>query len=130
MEDDLVPSLEGLDGVSSVEASGQQIKEVEFSFKQKKLKEYGLDEETVQNMIKGSDVNVPLGLYTFGNKQKSVVVDGNILSVKDLKNMRIPVTPGASGGAGSARAGAPSNGSGNAGAQGAEQQAVQVSSRQ
>ncbi|MGM0969599.1 MAG: efflux RND transporter permease subunit [Bacillota bacterium] len=123
VEDDLVPSLEGLDGVSSVEASGQQIKEVEFSFKQKKLKEYGLDEETVQNMIKGSDVNVPLGLYTFGNKQKSVVVDGNILSVKDLKNMRIPVTPGVSGGAGSAGAGAPSNGSGNAGAQGAEQQA-------
>ncbi|MEC3590340.1 efflux RND transporter permease subunit [Bacillus pumilus] len=123
VEDDLVPSLEGLDGVSSVEASGQQIKEVEFSFKEKKLKEYGLDEETVQNMIKGSDVNVPLGLYTFGNKQKSVVVDGNILSVKDLKNMRIPVTPGASGGAGSAGAGAPSNGSGNAGAQGAEQQA-------
>ncbi|UDF17265.1 efflux RND transporter permease subunit [Bacillus pumilus] len=125
VEDDLVPSLEGLDGVSSVEASGQQIKEVEFSFKQKKLKEYGLDEETVQNMIKGSDVNVPLGLYTFGNKQKSVVVDGNILSVKDLKNMRIPVTPSASSGAG-----APSSGAENPGAQGAEQQAGNASQQQ
>lgn len=127
VENDLVPSLQGLDGVSSVEASGQQIKEVEFSFKEKKLKEYGLDEETVQNMIKGSDVNVPLGLYTFGNKQKSVVVDGNILSVKDLKNMRIPVTPSAGGGAGSAGAGAPSN---SAGAQGAEQQAGSASQQQ
>lgn len=117
VENDLVPSLEGLNGVSSVEASGQQIKEVEFSFKQKKLKEYGLDEETVQNMIKGSDVNVPLGLYTFGNKQKSVVVDGNILSVKDLKNMRIPVTPSASGAE-------------NPGAQGAEQQAGNASQQQ
>ncbi|MFX0111893.1 efflux RND transporter permease subunit [Bacillus pumilus] len=125
VEDDLVPSLEGLDGVSSVEASGQQIKEVEFSFKEKKLKEYGLDEETVQNMIKGSDVNVPLGLYTFGNKQKSVVVDGNILSVKDLKNMRIPVTPSASSGAG-----APSSGAENPGAQGAEQQAGNASQQQ
>lgn len=114
VENELVPSLKGLDGVSSVEASGKQIKEVEFSFKQKKLKEYGLNEETVQNMIKGSDVNVPLGLYTFGNKQKSVVVDGNILSVKDLKNMRIPVTPSASGGAGSV----------GAGGQGAEQRAI------
>ncbi|TYS34650.1 efflux RND transporter permease subunit [Bacillus pumilus] len=130
VEEDLVPSLEGLDGVSSVEASGQQIKEVEFSFKQKKLKEYGLDEETVQNMIKGSDVNVPLGLYTFGNNQKSVVVDGNILSVKDLKNMRIPVTPSASGSAGSAGAGAPSSGSQNPGAQGAEQQAGNASQQQ
>lgn len=130
VENDLVPSLQGLDGVSSVETSGQQIKEVEFSFKQKKLKEYGLDEDTVQNMIKGSDVNVPLGLYTFGNKQKSVVVDGNILSVKDLKNMRIPVTPSAGGGAGSAGAGAPSNGSENPGAQGAEQQAGSASQQQ
>lgn len=127
VENDLVPSLQGLDGVSSVEASGQQIKEVEFSFKEKKLKEYGLDEETVQNMIKGSDVNVPLGLYTFGNKQKSVVVDGNILSVKDLKNMRIPVTPSAGGGAGSDGAGAPSS---SAGAQGAEQQAGSASQQQ
>lgn len=127
VENDLVPSLQGLDGVSSVETSGQQIKEVEFSFKQKKLKEYGLDEDTVQNMIKGSDVNVPLGLYTFGNKQKSVVVDGNILSVKDLKNMRIPVTPSAGGGAGSAGAGAPSS---SAGAQGAEQQAGSASQQQ
>ncbi|MBU8725736.1 MULTISPECIES: efflux RND transporter permease subunit [Bacillus] len=130
VENDLVPSIEGLDGVSSVEASGQQIKEVEFSFKQKKLKEYGLDEETVQNMIKGSDVNVPLGLYTFGNKQKSVVVDGNILSVKDLKNMRIPVTPSASGGVGSAGAGAPSSGAENPGAQGSEQQAGNASQQQ
>ncbi|MCY7738502.1 efflux RND transporter permease subunit [Bacillus safensis] len=127
VENDLVPSLQGLDGVSSVEASGQQIKEVEFSFKEKKLKEYGLDEETVQNMIKGSDVNVPLGLYTFGNKQKSVVVDGNILSVKDLKNMRIPVTPSAGGGAGSAGAGSPSS---SAGAQGVEQQAGSASQQQ
>lgn len=130
VETDLVPSLEGLDGVSSVEASGQQIKEVEFSFKQKKLKEYGLDEETVQNMIKGSDVNVPLGLYTFGNKQKSVVVDGNILSVKDLKNMRIPVTPSASGGAGSAGAGVQSSGAENQGAQGAKQPAGNASQQQ
>ncbi|MFJ5965899.1 efflux RND transporter permease subunit [Bacillus sp. NPDC093026] len=130
VEEDLVPSLEGLNGVSSVEASGQQIKEVEFSFKQQKLKEYGLDEETVQNIIKGSDVNVPLGLYTFGNKQKSVVVDGNILSVKDLKNMRIPVTSSASGGAGSTGASASSNASGIAGAQGAEQQTGSASQQQ
>ncbi|PRO40202.1 efflux RND transporter permease subunit [Bacillus sp. LLTC93] len=116
VENDLIPALKGLDGISSVDASGQQIKEVQFSFKQKKLEEYGLDEETVQNIIKGSDVNLPLGLYTFDNKQKSVVVDGNILSVKDLKNMRIPVT----GGAGNA-----SGGIGNTGAVGsAEQQAA------
>jgi HAE1 family hydrophobic/amphiphilic exporter-1 len=93
-EDEMVPAIKGLEGVSSVQVSGQQVEEVQFSFKEEKLKEYGLDEETVQNIIKGSDVNFPLGLYTFGDKEQSVIVDGNILTIEDLKNMEIPITPG------------------------------------
>ncbi|MDQ0857722.1 efflux RND transporter permease subunit [Bacillus sp. V2I10] len=93
-EDEMVPAIKGLEGVSSVQVSGQQVEEVQFSFKEEKLKEYGLDEETVQNIIKGSDVNFPLGLYTFGDKEQSVIVDGNILTMEDLKNMEIPITPG------------------------------------
>ncbi|WP_191557202.1 efflux RND transporter permease subunit [Metabacillus idriensis] len=98
-EDEIVPAIKGLEGVSSVQVSGQQVEEVQFSFKEEKLEEYGLDEETVQNMIKGSDVRFPLGLYTFGDKEQSVIVDGNILTMEDLKNMEIPITPagGASG---------------------------------
>lgn len=93
-EDEIVPAIKGLEGVSSVGVSGQQVEEVQFSFKEEKLEEYGLDEETVQNIIKGSDVNFPLGLYTFGDKEQSVIVDGNILTMEDLKNMEIPISPG------------------------------------
>ncbi|WP_282034734.1 efflux RND transporter permease subunit [Metabacillus indicus] len=93
VEDDIVPSLKGLDGVSSVQVSGQQVEEVQFTFKEDKLTEYNLDQETVQNIIKGADVNFPLGLYTFGEKEQSVVVDGNIVTIDDLKNLEIPVTP-------------------------------------
>ncbi|WP_376414971.1 efflux RND transporter permease subunit, partial [Streptomyces sp. NPDC055954] len=107
VENTLVPKLEGIQGVASVQVSGQQEEQVEFSFKDKKMKEYGLDEDTVKKVIQGSDVNTPLGLYTFGNKEKSVVVNGNITSIKDLKDMRIPVTSssaaqGQAGGAGAA----------------------------
>ncbi|AXT11509.1 efflux RND transporter permease subunit [Bacillus velezensis] len=109
VENTLVPKLEGIQGVASVQVSGQQEEQVEFSFKDKKMKEYGLDEDTVKKVIQGSDVNTPLGLYTFGNKEKSVVVNGNITSIKDLKEMRIPVTSssaaqGQAGGAGAASA--------------------------
>ncbi|UOK57479.1 efflux RND transporter permease subunit [Bacillus sp. OVS6] len=93
-EDEIVPAIKGLEGVSTVGVSGQQVEEVQFSFKEEKLEEYGLDEETVQNIIKGSDVNFPLGLYTFGDKEQSVIVDGNILTMEDLKNMEIPISPG------------------------------------
>ncbi len=105
MEDSLLTKLEGLEGVASVQLSGQQVEEVEFSFKKDKLKQYGLDEDTVKQVIQGSDVTTPLGLYTFGKEEKSVVVSGDIETIKDLKNMRIPA---ASAGGASAQAGAQS----------------------
>jgi len=97
VEETIVPQLEGVDGVASVQVSGQQVQEAQVVFDQEKLAQYGLTEETVQNMIKGSDVTAPLGLYTFKDSQKSVMVDGNITSIEDLKEMKIPVTPSAGG---------------------------------
>ncbi|MBM7606188.1 HAE1 family hydrophobic/amphiphilic exporter-1 [Metabacillus crassostreae] len=95
VEDKILPALKGVDGVSSVQVSGQQVEEIEFSFNEEKMKEYGLDEETVQNIIKGADVSFPLGLYTLDDTEKSVVVDGNITNLEDLQNLEIPVIPSA-----------------------------------
>ncbi|CAN7562578.1 efflux RND transporter permease subunit [Rossellomorea sp. LjRoot5] len=97
VEDTIIPQLEGVDGVASVQASGQQVQEAQLIFDQDKLAQNGLTEETVQNIIKGSDVTTPLGLYTFKDSQKSVVVDGNITTIEDLKEMKIPVTPSGAG---------------------------------
>ncbi|MEC1259794.1 efflux RND transporter permease subunit [Bacillus swezeyi] len=106
VEDGLVPKLEGVEGAASVQVSGQQVEEVEFSFKEDKMKEYGLDEDTVKQVIQGSDVTTPLGLYTFGNEEKSVVVSGDIETIKDLKNMRIPaVSASSASGAAAAQGG-------------------------
>lgn len=104
VEDSLVPKLEGTEGVASVQVSGQQVEEVEFSFKEDKMKEYNLDEDTVKQVIQGSDVTTPLGLYTFGKEEKSVVVSGDIETIKDLKNMRIPTASASSAGSSAAAA--------------------------
>ena len=93
VEDDVLPAIEGVEGVSSVSIAGQEVEEVSFSFKEDKMEEYGLDEETVKNMIKGSAVTMPLGLYEFEDNQKAVVVDGNVSSLEDLQNLEIPVIP-------------------------------------
>ncbi|MEH7085766.1 efflux RND transporter permease subunit [Neobacillus drentensis] len=96
-EDDIIPELEGIEGVSTVQISGQQVDEVQLKFKQSKLKQYGLTEDTVKNLIKASDVTIPLGLYTFKDTQKSVVMDGNVSTLKDLKEIKIPIIPAAGG---------------------------------
>ncbi len=97
MEKEIVPALEGLNGVASVQISGQLVNEAELVFNKDKMAQYGLSEDTVQNIIKGSNVAVPLGLYTFGNSEKSVVVDGKMITIADLKSMEIPVMPSGSG---------------------------------
>lgn len=96
-EEEIVPELEGIEGVSTVVISGQQVNEVQLKFNETKLKQFGLAEETVKNLIKASDVTFPLGLYTFKDTQKSVVIDGNITSIDDLKAIKIPAIPSAGG---------------------------------
>ncbi|WJP97987.1 efflux RND transporter permease subunit [Macrococcus bovicus] len=92
IKDDLIPEIEGIEGVSSVSFSGQQVEQVELQFDEDEMKKKGLTEESVLQFIKGATANAPLGLYTFGNDLKSIVVDGQFTSVDALKSLKVPVT--------------------------------------
>ncbi|MFE4144875.1 efflux RND transporter permease subunit [Peribacillus sp. YIM B13472] len=94
VEEVLVPKLEGIDGVTSVSISGQQVNEGSLVFDEEKMAQYGLDEDTVKKVIQAANVNMPLGIYNFDDKEKTIVVDGNISTLKDLKNIKIPLTGG------------------------------------
>lgn len=112
-ENDIRPALEDVEGVASIQISGQYVKEVSLKFNQEKLKQYGLTEDTVKGIIQGSSLRVPLGLFEMDKAQKAVVVDGNITTVDDLKNVAIPVMPtGAAGAAGAGSPGAEAAGAG------------------
>ena len=97
VEEEIVPSLEGLEGVADVQVSGQQLEEVRIDLDEEALNERGLDQDTITSFIQGSDVSFPLGLYTFDDTQKSVVIDGNLTSVEELRELQIPAIPSAGG---------------------------------
>lgn len=117
---DLVPEIEGIEGVTNVTFSGQEVEQVELQFDDKKLKEKKLTEDSVLQFIKGATMDAPLGLYTFGNDLKSIIVNGQFTNVDALKSLKIPVTdssaaaPGQSPQAGVPQAGAPQTGAGQA----------------
>jgi len=106
IEEDLRPSLEGLDGVSEVQVSGQYVREVILTWKEDKLAEYGLSKDTVQGIIQGSVLKAPLGLFEMENTQKNIVVDGGVRSLEDLRNLAIPLIPSGGEGAGAGMGGA------------------------
>lgn len=99
ISNDIEPALEDLDGVASVQIAGQYINEVSLKFNQAKMQQLGLSEDTVKGIVQGSALRVPLGLFNMEQAQKAVVVDGNITTVDDLKNLAIPVIPSAASGA-------------------------------
>src|SRR5699024_6579232 len=86
---------EGIDGVSDVQITGQQLQKVVMDFDDEKLEENGLTEDTVKQIIQGSDITFPLGLTTFDKEVKNLVIDGDVASVDDLKKLEIPITPSA-----------------------------------
>ncbi|GMK42540.1 swarming motility protein SwrC [Paenibacillus sp. CCS19] len=99
VEAEVVPAIQGTEGVASVQISGQHVKSAELTFKADKMAQYGLTEDTVKGIIKGSALSAPLGLFTFGSEENTVVVDGNVWTEDDLNNVQIPVTPAGAGGA-------------------------------
>ncbi|QDP39837.1 efflux RND transporter permease subunit [Radiobacillus deserti] len=104
VEENVLPVLEGVDGVADVQVSGQQVQEVSMKFDQEALAQYGLTEDTVKQIIQGSNVSFPLGLTNFDGEVKNLVIDGNVASVEDFKNIQIPITPSQSANQGQAGA--------------------------
>lgn len=93
VEDILLPKIEKLDGVASATITGQHIDEVQFTYDEEKMAKLGLTEDTIKQMVQGSDMALSLGLYEFKEGEEAVAVDGDIKTVDQLKNILIPVTP-------------------------------------
>lgn len=117
VENDVLPALEGIDGVADVQITGQQLKKVTMDFDEEQLKKYGLSQDTIQQIIQGSDITFPLGLTNFDGKVKNLVIDGNIASVDDLKELEIPAIPAQAGQMDQAQQGNPQAQQGNSQAQ-------------
>lgn len=88
----LIPKLQTIDGVQNAQLNGQTSREVTLKFKQDKLDEAGMTAEDVENYVKTATRETPLGLFQFGNNEKSIVIDGQFKSVNALKNLEIPLT--------------------------------------
>ncbi|HHA7051302.1 TPA: efflux RND transporter permease subunit [Staphylococcus aureus] len=92
LNEQLLPKLQTVDGVQNAQLNGQTNREITLKFKQNELEKYGLTADDVENYLKTATRTTPLGLFQFGDKDKSIVVDGQYQSVDAFKNINIPLT--------------------------------------
>lgn len=121
VEDEIKPALEDIQGVASVSVAGQYMKEVRLTFDKAKLAQLGLSEDTVKSLIQAAAVKAPLGVFELDRSEKSVVVDGRVATLDDLRNLTIPAvgSGAAAGSPAGASAGFPAGGAAGAGSPGA-----------
>lgn len=93
VEEGLLPKIEKLDGVASATITGQHIEEVELTYDEEKLAEFGVTEEDIKDMIQASDISMSLGLREFEDEEQAIAIDGKFMTVDELKEMVIPVEP-------------------------------------
>ena len=80
VEEILLPKLEKLEGVASVTITGQHIEEVELTYNEAKMAQYGLTQDKVKELIQASNLAVSLGLYEFEEGEQAVAVDGKFMT--------------------------------------------------
>ena len=92
VEKGLVPKLEGINGVYSIELAGQIAEEVELKWKEDQLKRYGLAPHVVMEALQKNNLSAPVGLFHIDQKMKTVVIDGKRTTLDDLKKIQINST--------------------------------------
>lgn len=93
VEETVLPEIEGVAGLADAQISGQRLQKVTMAFKEEKMAQYGLTQETIQGLIQASNLTFPLGLTDFDGELKNLVIDGNMATIDDLKALQIPAMP-------------------------------------
>ncbi|WP_050183627.1 efflux RND transporter permease subunit [Domibacillus robiginosus] len=95
VEETILPKIENIEGVGSASLTGQHIEEIHFTYNQARMKELGLTEDTVKQMVQASDMALSLGLQEYEEGEQAVAVDGDIKTVEELRELLISVKPSA-----------------------------------
>ncbi|HBF66699.1 MAG TPA: multidrug ABC transporter, partial [Clostridium sp.] len=95
LEDDILPRLERIEGVASIDLSGGIEKEVRITVDPTKLTGYGLNVNTLSQILAAENMNLPSGSLTQGELKVPVRTIGQFTSVEEIKDLPIATPTGA-----------------------------------
>jgi hydrophobic/amphiphilic exporter-1 (mainly G- bacteria), HAE1 family len=107
-EDEVVSSIEEVDGVASVDVIGGAEKRIQVDLDPDKVKEKGLSTDAVVGALSGAEVDAPVGSVSVNGRETPVSTTSQLGGISALEGLPVGVAGGDTGGAPSAAAaGAP-----------------------
>jgi multidrug efflux pump subunit AcrB len=89
LENEIIPELEQVQGVSSVELQGTKATKVEINVDTDKAEQAGLDLQTIKTAIQNADYSLPAGTVEQDGNTIAVRLAGKLAKVEDLKKIEI-----------------------------------------
>ncbi|MDQ4129339.1 MAG: efflux RND transporter permease subunit, partial [Actinomycetota bacterium] len=96
-EDEVVPSIEEVEGVASVDLIGGAEERVEVELDPDKLKDKGLSTDAVVGAVSGAKVDVPVGSVPVEGLETPVRATSEIGDAEALEDLPVGVADGATG---------------------------------
>lgn len=94
VEDEIVPELEKLSTVATVDVSGGQEEYISIELMEDRMQQYGLDMTTIANCIGTANFTLPAGTATMGGQDMPVTAGIDYNTAESLKNIPIPLGNG------------------------------------
>jgi HAE1 family hydrophobic/amphiphilic exporter-1 len=86
MRNDILPTLQGVEGIGRLQVMGLPSKNIYINLDQAKLNDYKVTLQQVQQLLQASNVSLPAGSITIENKNNSVQLTGKFTSLDDVKS--------------------------------------------
>ncbi|MFD1705704.1 efflux RND transporter permease subunit [Siminovitchia sediminis] len=93
LADQLTTELNRVEGVASVNVTGKITEEVNIVLDQNKLKEYGLSQADIVNVIQANNVSMPGETVYMDGKELTTRIISTLHSVGEIKELAVTVNP-------------------------------------
>ncbi len=90
---DLRAELLKVNGVASIDITGQSVSEIVVELDQEALEQYGLDQSDVVSLLRAHNVTAPGGVVQSGDLQYTTRILFQLTSVDDIKRIVLAVNP-------------------------------------
>jgi hydrophobic/amphiphilic exporter-1 (mainly G- bacteria), HAE1 family len=98
-EDEVVPSIEEVEGVASVDLIGGAEKRIQVDLDPAKVKEKGLSTDAVIGALSGAEVDAPVGSVTVNGRETPVNTTSELGGISALEDLPVGVAGGDTGAA-------------------------------
>lgn len=83
------PQLEKIDGIGEIDISGGLEEHILIAIDPEKLQSFGLDISRIKDLVRLSNINIPTGTVSYGDKEYNIRINGELESVEEVKNVII-----------------------------------------